>query len=81
MAGPFTLVPFHSLWLNQWVFLLSTYILRKTKRRASEPDTTSLKPPPPLHRTHAFQVTATDEGARALARGRQTHPVNPPRWG
>lgn len=75
MAGPFTSGPSPSSWLNQWAFLPSTYILRKTKRRASEPDATSLRPPPP-HHTHASQVTATDEDAHDPAPGRPTHPVS-----
>lgn len=78
MAGPFTSAPSPSSWLNQWVSLLSTYSSRKTKRRASEPYATSLKPRPLLHHTLAFQVTAIDEGARDPVR--VTCPASPLQW-
>jgi len=80
-AGLSTSARSPSSWLNPWVFSQSTCISRKTKRRTSEPNATSSKPPRLLRRTLAFQVTATGGGARAPVRGQVTRPASPPRWG
>lgn len=79
-AGPSTSVPSPSSWQSQWAFSQSTYTLKKTKRRASEPNTTSSKPPRPLRRTPAYQVIATDEGVHAPVQDHRTHRVSHPRW-